>query len=390
MMRLRVGPDARIAIETESLIMFHPFSSHTGPEKRTPQARFFIDDDYFKTEMQRWFVSHWVFAGRVEEVPAAGDYILRTVAGESVLITRGRDGQVRAFFNICTHRGTILVESEAGSAVSCQFSCPYHAWSFDCNGALLGAPGMKGVAGFAEKDWGLRPVGCEEWAGFIFIYLGPNPPALADSMADMPEKFAHWPMGEMQLAARLEYDVAANWKLIVGNYSECLHCPSVHPALARLSPPTSGENDPPNHCYMGGRMSLNDGVASMTVTGASARPLIASLNEMEKRHVYYYAWLPNMLLSLHPDYCMTHRLEPVGPGRTKIICEFLFEKFTIARPDFQTDDAVAFWDLTNRQDWHVSELTQRGLASRGYRPGPYSNREHLLFDLDQVLIPRDE
>ena len=251
----------------------------------------------------------------------------------------------------------------------------------------MGAPGMKEVDGFREQDWGLRTIATDAWAGFIFVNLDRDPPPLADSLADMPTKFANWPMSEMQSAAVIEYDVQANWKLIIQNYSECLHCPSVHPALARLSPPTSGENDPPNPCYLGGRMSLNEGVVSMTVSGKTQRPLIASLDGTELRHVYYYAWLPNLLLSLHPDYVMTHRLEPLAHDRTRIVCEWLFEKNTISMPDFQTQDAVAFWDLTNKQDWHVSELTQRGLTSRGYRPGPYSNRELLLYDLDQLLIP---
>ena len=369
--------------------MFNPFHAHEGPEKRTPQARFFIDPEYFKVEMNRWFANRWVNVGRAEEIPNPGDFILRTVAGESVLITRGQDGTIRSFFNICTHRGTVLVENEKGTAKSCQFSCPYHAWSFDCQGKLLGAPGMKEVDGFREQDWGLRAIGCETWAGFIFVNLDRTPALLADSLADMPNKFANWPMAEMQSAACIEYDVKANWKLIIQNYSECLHCPSVHPALARLSPPTSGENDPPNSCYLGGRMSLNDGVTSMTVSGSTERPLIATLDETQLRHVYYYALLPNLLLSLHPDYVMTHRLEPLAHDRTRIVCEWLFETNTISKPDFQTEDAVAFWDMTNKQDWHVSELTQKGLGSRGYRPGPYSNREQLLYDLDQILIPKD-
>lgn len=369
--------------------MFNSHRHTNGPDKRTPQARFFTDPAYFKNEMQRWFATHWTLAAREEEIPSPGYFILRAIAGDSVLITRGDDGQVRAFFNVCTHRGSTLVESEQGRAEQCRFSCPYHAWSFDCRGELLGAPGMNGVVGFHEKDWGLRPVGCETWAGFIFIYLEHNPPMLADSLADLPSKFAAWPMTKMQSAARKVYDVQANWKLIIQNYSECLHCPSVHPALARLSPPTSGENDPPNHCYLGGRMSLNEGVVSMTTTGQSARPLISTLSAEQSRHVYYYALLPNLLLSLHPDYVMTHRLEPLAVDHTRITCEWLFEPDTIARPDFQAEDATEFWDLTNRQDWHVCELTQQGLASRGYRPGPYSHRENLLYDLDRVLIPHE-
>lgn len=368
----------------------HVLENSHGPLKRTPQARYFVDSEYFKTEMQQWFADRWVFVGRAEELPNPGDYILRTIAGESILITRGNDCKVRSFFNICTHRGTVLVESENTPTRSCQFSCPYHSWTFDCQGHLIGAPGMKDVDGFCEQNWGLRPIDCEIWAGFIFLNLKQNPPPLSEFLADLPEKFSNWPIEEMRIGERVEYHVQANWKLIIQNYSECLHCPSVHPALARLSPPTSGENEPANLCYAGGRMSLNEGIASMTTSGSTNRPLISSLSESQKRHVYYYAWLPNLLLSLHPDYVMTHRIEPLTNNQTRIVCEWLFEKSTMASTGFQSEDAVAFWDMTNKQDWHVSELTQRGLSSRAYRPGPYSNREELLYDLDQILLPKED
>lgn len=361
----------------------------TGPAplKRTPDASAFVSRERFDREMQSWFRRRWSCVGRTEELPEPGGFVSRNLAGMGLLLTHARDGRIRAFFNSCRHRGTLLTESPRGHLANCRIACPYHAWTYDCDGTLVGAPGMKDVAGFEEADWGLKPLECETWGGFVFVRGDSSVSArpLLQSLADFPAKFAAWPLADLKTGARIEYEIRANWKLILQNYSECLHCPSVHPALAQLSPPTSGENDPANACYVGGRMSLNDGVASMTADGSTRRPIFPKLNSVESRHVYYYILLPNMLMSFHPDYVLTHRLEPVATNRTKMTCEWLFAPETIARPDFDPRDAVQFWDLTNRQDWHMCELTQRGAESGGYEPGPYSNREHLLFELDQVL-----
>jgi Rieske 2Fe-2S family protein len=182
--------------------------------------------------------------------------------------------------------------------------------------------------------------------------------------------------------------VAANWKLIIQNYSECLHCPVIHPALQKLSHYLSGENEPPHRSFLGGRMVLREGIQTMTMDGSTKRRLLPGLSADERRHVYYYAVLPNLLLSLHPDYVMTHALWPKSADETEVICEFLFHPEELARADFDADDVVAFWDLTNRQDWYVSELSQRGIASRAYEPGPYSHRETLLYGLDDIVRER--
>lgn len=360
-------------------------SLETNPMNYTLQAPSVRCPAHFQNEMNRLFAGKFVNVARVEEVPVAGSFIVRNLAGDDILITRGSDDKIHAFYNICRHRGTALVQSSAGTAPRCQLSCPYHAWTYDCNGRLVAAPGMKDLEGFTTDEWGLIDIQCEIWAGFIFVNLDRKSAPLSESMGDFPEKFANWRMGELKSAAEIQYDVAANWKLILQNYSECLHCPSVHPALARLSPPTSGANDPPNECYLGGKMSLNDGIQTMTFTGQCSRQNLPGLNPEQSRHVYYYILLPNLMISLHPDYVMTHRLEPISTNRTKIICQWLFEPSTIAAPGFDPSDAVGFWDLTNRQDWQMCELTQKGMESRGYTPGPYSRREHLLFDLDQVI-----
>jgi Rieske 2Fe-2S family protein len=193
-------------------------------------------------------------------------------------------------------------------------------------------------------------------------------------------------MGDLRIGHRIVYDVRANWKLVVQNYNECLHCPNLHPALNKLSHYLSGENEPLQETYMGGRMDLRPGVATLSVDGTCPRAFLPGLSAEDVRRVYYYAIFPNMLLSLHPDYMLVHTLWPIAPDRTINICEWHFHPDALAQPGFDASDAIDFWDLTNRQDWHVCELSQAGISSRAYTPGPYSNREDLLYAFDRLIV----
>ncbi|HEX2453519.1 MAG TPA: SRPBCC family protein, partial [Vicinamibacterales bacterium] len=260
------------------------------------------------------------------------------------------------------------------------------AWTYDYDGRLLGAPHMDGSPGFSRADYPLNAVRADVWDGFIFVAFAEDIPPLRDQLAGLPEKFAPWQIADLRRAARIEYDINANWKLIVQNYNECLHCPNLHPALNKLSHYLSGENEPLHATYMGGRMDLRPGVATLSTDGTCPRAFLPGLSDQDRRRVYYYAIFPNMLLSLHPDYMMVHTLWPIAPDRTINICEWHFDPQELARPDFDASDAIDFWDLTNRQDWGVCELSQAGISSRAYTPGPYSNREDLLYAFDRMIV----
>jgi glycine betaine catabolism A len=185
----------------------------------------------------------------------------------------------------------------------------------------------------------------------------------------------------------LEYDIPAYWKLILQNFSECLHCPNLHPVLNKLSHYLSGENEPLRPTYMGGRMDLSPGVETMSMDGSRSCAYLPSLGADDRRRVYYYALFPNLLISAHPDYVMVHTLWPIAHDRTKLVCEFLFDQSEIAK-GLDTTRILEFWDMTNKQDWLVCELAQQGISSRGYTPGPYSNREELLYAFDQFIVDR--
>jgi Rieske 2Fe-2S family protein len=192
-------------------------------------------------------------------------------------------------------------------------------------------------------------------------------------------------MAELKVHHRIVYDVRANWKLIVSNYNECLHCPTLHPALNRLTDYLGAENAPPSPNYVGGSMGFKPGIETMSTDGERRRAYLPGLSAEQRKQVVYYAIFPNLLLSLHPDYMMTHTLWPRAVDRTEVICEFHFHPTELAQPGFVGEDAIYFWDETNKEDWRISELSQLGVSSRSYTPGPYSKREGLLAAWDQVV-----
>ena len=193
----------------------------------TLPAAYYIDAEFFRREMDGLFGQMWICAGRTEQVERPGQFFVRDVLGESIVITRAPSGHVNAFYNVCRHRGTRLCE-EASGRFQETLQCPYHAWTYALDGRLVGAPHMDKVEGFEKADHSLNSVALGLWEGFIFLNLGKNPTPLEKAFAPLAGKFTHWNLPNLRSARRIEYDVNANWKLIFENYSECYHCPLVH------------------------------------------------------------------------------------------------------------------------------------------------------------------
>jgi Rieske 2Fe-2S family protein len=358
-----------------------PVGTHTLP------ARYYTDPAWFRRELDRIHFDMWLHAGRTEELGSTGSYFVRRIGPASVVVLRDENGGLAAFHNVCRHRGTMLCKGDSGTFPG-RIQCSYHAWTYGLDGCLLNAPHMDKVPDFREADYPLRRVHVETWDGHVFINLAERPLPFAEHLAGLPAKFRAWGMQDLKLVERRTYHLEANWKLVIQNYSECLHCPLVHPQLHRQSHYMSGENDPPAPTYLGGRMDLREGMRTLTLDGTENRSCLPGLSEDDRRHVYYYCILPNLLLNLHPDYMLTFTLWPLAVDRTDIVCEWHFHPDAIARPDFDPKGAIEFWDLTNKQDWELSDLAQRGIGSEGYQPGPYSNREELLYALDRWVLER--
>lgn len=364
------------------------------PGAQTLEQHFFTSPEVFALERERIFSRQWICAGHESQIRETGDFITADVLGESLIIVRDNGGEVRACYNVCRHRGARMCEEASGHFGS-GIQCPYHAWTYSLNGRLIGVPRMEEFPEFNRADFPLHAAPCGVWEGFIFVNLAENPHPLAQWFAPIDGKFGDWKMPSLRSAKRVEYDVRANWKLIFQNYSECYHCPLVHPELCQLSPADSSENDLTEGPFLGGFMKINDG-KSLTKSGhACTRPIVKADGSGQQR-VFYYSIFPNILLSTHPDYVMIHQLWPKAQDRTQILCDWFFHPDAFKEPGFDPNDAIDFWDLTNRQDWKVCELSQAGISSRAYRPGPYSPRESIpaawdreyLRALGEVTFPR--
>ena len=360
---------------------------------KTLSQRYFVSAEIFAKEQKTIFSEQWVLAGHQSQIARAGDYFISEVAGESLIVVRppspdygaasDRRSTIRGFYNVCRHRGTRLREDQSGHASAIQ--CPYHAWTYAVDGRLLSAPYMGDVPGFDKADYSLHPVHLGLWEGFIFVNLADSPAPLDKWFAPLAGKFAHWNLPKLRSAKRIDYDVQANWKLIFENYSECYHCPGVHPELSKISPSDSAENDLTEGPFLGGFMRIASD-KSLTMSGNACALPVGNFGDEDFRFVFYYSIFPNMLLSLHPDYVMVHQLWPQSLERTLIFCDWFFNPEAFNRGDFDPEDAIQFWDMVNKQDWRVCELSQQGISSRAYEPGPYSARESIPAAWDREYL----
>lgn len=349
----------------------------------TLPQRYFVSPEIFAEEQEKIFSRQWVVVGHQSQIAKPGDYFVAEVAGERLIVVRDKRREIHAFYNVCRHRGTRLLENRNGQLSAIQ--CPYHAWTYALDGRLIGAPHMDETPGFDKADYSLQPVKLGLFEGFIFVNLADKLMPLEQWFVPLAGKFSRWNLANLRSARRIEYDVRANWKLVFENYSECYHCPGVHPMLSKVSPYDSAENDLAEGPFLGGFMPITKG-KSLTVSGDACALLVGDIKAEDRARVFYYSIFPNMLLSVHPDYVMVHQIHPQSPERTVIVCDWLFHPDAFERENFKPEDAIGFWGMTNMQDWHVCELSQQGITSRAYQPGPYSARESIPAAWDREYL----
>jgi Rieske 2Fe-2S family protein len=350
-----------------------------------PQAAF-IDPRVLEWELEHVFMGGWLGVAHVDQVRERGDFVMVEIGRESVFVVADDDGAPHAFLNTCRHRGARIMEQPEGRVGRVQ--CPYHAWSYGFDGSLRSAPHTDGIEDFDPRCYGLRAVRTAVVEGLVLVDLSGSAPPAEEHVGDLAPALARYRLPELRRAHRIVYEVDANWKAIAENYSECLHCPGVHPELNQLSHYLSGETLTGAGAWCGGSMTLRDGAATMGRDGGRARPPIAGLDDRDARSVLYYLLFPNTLISLHPDYVMLHTLWPRAVDRTDVVCEWLFEPATMETAGFDPSDAVSFWDQVNREDWHVCTLTQKGMASRGFEPGRYTSQELDVHAFDVMVADR--
>lgn len=373
----------RRAAEADLASVYAPLDEAT-----TLPGRYYHDPAILREERRLIFNEMWICVGRSEELAAAGDFVTRSIGPESVVAVRDGAGALHAFHNVCRHRGARIVDAPRGSGLT-RFQCPYHSWTYDLAGALKSAPHMEEVQGFDRSRYPLNRVRTATWDGFLFVTLSPRTPPLEEHLGEMAHYFDRYRIGALRRARAVTYSVAANWKTLCENYSECYHCFLVHPQLNRVSHYRSGQIDLINPATVGGYMELREPeFQTMSTSGSTTRRPFTAIAPEDHRRIHYYIVYPNLFISLHPDYVMTHTLWPEAPGRTTIECEFLFDPEEMARPGFDPSDAVDFWHETNLQDWSVCERTQLGTGSMSYDRGRLSRLEWMTHIFDRFVADR--
>jgi Rieske 2Fe-2S family protein len=316
--------------------------TRTAAGAKTLPQTYYTSQEIFRREMDSIFSHRWLFAGHISRLARPGDFFLFEIDRESLILLRDAQSEVRGFYNVCRHRGARVCSASQGQ-FSHAIQCPYHAWTYGLDGRLIGAPIMNEVADFDRRDYPLRPVAVRVWEGLIFVNLAARPESFEEAFSPLIGKFDSWQIADLRPVHQTVYEVEANWKLLFQNYSECYHCPTVHPTLNKLTPFRDSSNDLDEGPFLGGPMHLATPGGSMTMTGARCAAPLGHVDGTDLDRVYYYTIFPNLFLSLHPDYVLVHRGDPRAVDRTTI-------------------------------------------TSRAYSPGPYADLESQLAAFDREYL----
>ena len=337
----------------------------------------YTSDEVYDRERAQIFQRSWFYVCRDDRLEP-GDRFVADVAGESVLVVKDRDGLLHAFANVCRHRGARLCE-ESGPGSKAGITCPYHAWTYALDGRLIGTPHL--AADEVDRDslslWG---VACDVWHGFVFVNLSPDPTPLIESFdagLDSVKLFEHLRLGELRTGVTTSTDVHANWKILVENYQECLHCSWVHPELVDIVPiyKTGSVVDP---ARPDGGVSIRGN--SFSLTGRSNLPVLPNMPVDEAESYYGATIFPNMFIDVTGTCVIVSTLVPKGAGNTTVVMEYLFAADTIASAEFDPTEIVEFSELVGKQDYDVSERVQRGVSSRYFDHGVLAPQDHLIVD----------
>ncbi|MGQ0635096.1 MAG: aromatic ring-hydroxylating oxygenase subunit alpha, partial [Planctomycetaceae bacterium] len=339
--------------------------------------------EFFAQERERVWRQSWVAVGYQSQVPQAGDVLPVEVAGQPLFVVRDREGRIRAFYNVCRHRGSRLIDSAGNGKV---IRCPYHGWGYSLEGRLLGTPYFQGLdvppelAGkfqlepavarsFCKEDYPLLPVHTETWAGIIFVNLSERPLPFREWLGDLPGRYARHPLDQLQLVRRQAYEIHANWKLIAENFMEYYHLPFGHPELCNVS----GFD---NHWrYQGPGMYTGMCTSPLTSDAGTVSfeglPVWGGLTFTESQSAYFVLLFPNIALWIFPHHLVTLLFRPQDAGVSLEYLDMLVHPRALEAPDIDAtlDRVMSFWRFVNDQDVRLVERVQAGVISRSYHGG---------------------
>ena len=360
------------------------------PGHSLPQE-LYVSEQAFAFDRKEIFTRSWLFVAVEAELPEPGSYLSTRAGGEPILVVRDRQGDIRAFFNACRHRGAQICQEGAGKAN--RLVCPYHRWTYDLSGALLPPPRMG--KDFDTTELGLIPLACETVEGLVHVCLSDDAPDFAPFRAALTPLLAPHRLASARLAHKNTLVERGNWKLVMENARECYHCHGSHPELSQSFPVLSrsyvgGEKEqeearfeadmaarglgcgPSDGAWwQAARFALNPGFASMTRTGAPAvsKPMTTAGDDIGSLR---WALEPNVFCHAVGDHVFLFSAEPVSPTTTIATGRWLVHPDAMEGADYDLDELTYIWNATNRQDRDLVENNQRGVESAGYRPGPYS------------------
>jgi glycine betaine catabolism A len=338
-------------------------------------ASWYRDPDHYRRELEVFWYDRWIAVAREEEFAQPGDWRALRVGSQPIVVLKDANGKLRAFHNVCRHRGSVLCTEEKGSFPRQRIVCPYHAWTYDLDGHLVATPRRMETPDFRFDDFPLHGVAAACWGGFVFVHLG-APRPLEASLGSLAQRFERYRFSELRIGKRIVLDVQANWKALAENFSECFHCPPVHPEFCRI---VTAYRDAGAWGLRGTaetRSEYKPGAQTLTLDGTSRVPPIEGLREEERKTLYAADMvLPNLFLNVHPDYVNSQIMFPTGPHSVRMVYDWLFEPrhLPLAQDDLQ--HYVALWDITNRQDARNCEWQQRGMQSRAFEHGVYVPQE---------------
>jgi glycine betaine catabolism A len=345
-----------------------------GKIKPTLKGELYTSPEIFELEKKHIFSKTWIFVGFEYEVTEPGQYMTTKVEGENILIVRGKDHVLRAFLNVCRHRGAKLCSDPSGKTGIIR--CPYHSWSYGLDGSLLGVPNTTECREeLVNNDtYGLEPVHLQTWHGMIWLNLSEIPPPIEqqldtqifDRFGELAT-FARYQISNLRVAHRKEYNVNANWKIIVENFQECYHCSAIHPELTaalpefRLGVGTQNE--------IGSGAKFRDDMEAFSISGKGNRRMLKGLLPVDDRLYYGMTILPLGFINLTPDHVIIHRIIPISAERSFVICDWLFDPEEMAQPDFDPMDAVELFHRVNEQDFEACGWCQENMGSKAYKNG---------------------
>ena len=342
--------------------------------KTTLHREYYVDRAWFDEESKNIFHNDWFCIGRLEDFHVAGDYKLIDIAGQSLIILRGSDDNIRGFYNFCRHRGCELVDTKnliKEGNFKRSIRCPYHSWTYDLNGKLLNAPHLD--IDKEDNEFHLKQIYLEDWGGFLFINVGKQGDSFTAHLHEIPKLLERYPLCDLKSEIKVTYEVNCNWKVILENYNECYHCAGVHPELCEIVP-SFRKNGGSDLDWEKG-VPHKKGANTFTMSGTTTRKPFPGLNKYEKERHFGQALYPNLLISLAMDHVAIFIIKPTTEKITEIEFRILFHSDEISNDDFDPSDTFELWDITNKQDWDICERVQRGMSSKGFEQGYYAEME---------------